>query len=168
MSYDVSPKLPATGDEERERPAKSRAWMWILLWFGLFLAVPSVLVGLLHQQKARQYAESLPLVSQQETPAAPGWVRLRGHYRVQESHSSAHSGNVVLLAPESMEDVIAYFEQVLHSMGFEVSQNLMRHEEQVATAILSASHAAEGRYALITMSRSAHGTRIELAWSQSK
>ncbi len=164
----MAPLPPVDGGEENERPAKNRAWIWIALWCGAFLALPGVLVGLLQQQKAREYAESLTTVANRKALAAPEWIQLRGDYRVQEARINGASGNAVLLAAEPLEDTASYFERVWERTGFQVSKNLMHHDEQVSTAILNASHSGDGRYALITLSRSAHGTRIELAWSEKK
>ncbi|MBL8221061.1 MAG: hypothetical protein JNL62_17640 [Bryobacterales bacterium] len=159
---------PVDGDEERNHPARHRAWIWIALWCGVFLALPGVLVGLLHQQKARQYAESLTTVAKRSAPAAPEWVQLRGDYRVQEAKLTGVAGNAVLLAPEPLEDTAEYFERTWQRTGFQVSKNLMSHDQEISAAILNASHASAGRFALITLSRSTHGTRIELAWSEKK
>ncbi|MBL8175911.1 MAG: hypothetical protein JNK48_14640 [Bryobacterales bacterium] len=163
----MTPLPPEAGDGERKRPARHRAWIWIALWCGAFLALPGVLVGLLHQQKAREYAASLTTVARREAPAAPEWVPLRGDYRVHEARLNGGAGNAVLLAAEPIEDTAEYFERHWQRTGFQVSKNLMSHDQQISTAILNASHAA-GRFALVTLSRSEHGTRIELAWSEKK
>ena len=162
----MAPLDPEAGDEGQERPAKPRTWIWIALWCGVFLAVPGVLVGLLHQQKAKEYAQSLETVARRSARTAPAWVELRGDYRVQEARSEGGAGNAVLLAGEPLEDTAEYFERTWERKGFRVSKNQMSHDDQVSAAILNASHAAEGRFVLLTLSRAAHGTRIELAWSE--
>ncbi|MFN7935692.1 MAG: hypothetical protein U0R19_20355 [Bryobacteraceae bacterium] len=167
MNKAMAPLSPEAGDEGQERPAKPRTWIWIALWCGVFLALPGVLVGLLQQQKAKEYAQSLETVAKRATPPAPEWVELRGDYRVQEARLGDGAGNAVLLAGEPLEDTAEYFERTWQRKGFQVSKNLMRHDEQVSAAILNASH-PEGRFALISLSRAAHGTRIELAWSEKK
>lgn len=166
MSKEMPPLPPEAGKVEPQRPAKQRAWIWVALWCGAFLALPGVLVGLLHQQKAREYAQSLETVAARSAPPAPKWVQLRGDYRVQESRTGGASGNAVLLASEPLEDTAEYFERTWQRTGFLLSKNLMSHDGQVSAAILNASHSEDGRYALITLSRSAHGTKIELAWSE--
>lgn len=168
MDKEMLPPLPVDEEEERSRPARHRAWIWIALWCGVFLALPGVLVGLLQQQKAKEYAQSLTTVAKRSTPTAPEWVQLRGDYRVHEAKLNGSAGNAVLLAPEPLEDTAEYFEHTWQRTGFQVSKNLMSHDQQISAAILNASHTSEGRFALITLSRSEHGTRIELAWSEKK
>jgi hypothetical protein len=97
---------------------------------------------------------------------APQWLPLRAEYRVQQSSISPTSGSAVLLTTDSIETALQQMEDRFRQNGFEVSRNLMNHDDSISTAILNASHTTRGHFALITLSRSAHGTRIELSFSE--
>lgn len=166
MTNAVPPAIPGEVMEESQPRKKHRAWLWIPIWIALFLALPGFLVGLLQQQKAKQYAASLPTISQSQTAVAPQWLPLRAEYRVQQASLSPTSGNAILLTTDSIETALQQMEDRFRQNGFEVSRNLMNHDDSISTAILNASHTTRGHFALITLSRSAHGTRIELSFSE--
>jgi hypothetical protein len=168
MSNAVPPLPPDEVEEEAKPGSKNRAWVWVLLWLGCFLVLPGVFVGWMQQQRAREFAASLKPVSKQMVAVAPPWIPLRGDYRVQESKREGGSGSAVLLASQTVEAASADLKGRFQAAGFDVSSNLMRRDEEVSTEILNASQPAEGRFALITLSKSAFGTRVDLSYSEKK
>jgi hypothetical protein len=137
-------------------------------WSACFLAMPGFLVGLLYQQRTRQRFEALPLVSRARIPVVPPWVPVKPDFRVEQSSSGESSGNATLLATDDLVHMVLFYQNAFRNEGFEVSSNLMNLDGSITTAILNASNAGRGHFALVTLSRSELGTRVEIAFSEKK